>query len=77
MHSEIEAAKEKAAAEQQAFQDSLAEGTAREEGLAAQIAELQSAVAALEASLGNFHTFAFPSQKFLETLYCAFSSALR
>jgi len=47
------AAKEMATAEQIALQASLADGKAREEGLADQIAELQSVVASLEASLGE------------------------
>jgi hypothetical protein len=47
------AAKETSMAEQRAFQESLADGKAREEGLAVQISELQSLMASLETSLGE------------------------
>ena len=64
LRSQVDAAREEAAAEQQALQDRLAEGTAREE----ELAELQSAVTALEASLGESIVASSPSQTPLDFL---------
>lgn len=67
LQAQLEAAKERAAAEQRALQDSLAEGAAREEGLAGQIADLHSAVASLEAALGEASIFG-PCLAYLDAL---------